>query len=130
INLSKYKYDVIWTSILSLPIALSLTAIIQHNLLNRLGKKLCVTQKFGNIDVWNYITDNPEVIWVIVRDINNDLMYYGYIEAYSDTSSNIEVFLRNVSVYKNLSGVKLYDTDGLYIQRDRENLIIEFPKTQ
>jgi hypothetical protein len=64
--------------------------------------------------------------WVTIRDMQNDIMYQGYVVAFSDSLEKDEIFLDNVSVYQNSTGNKLYDVAGLYIPTKRENLIIEF----
>lgn len=65
--------------------------------------------------------------WVIVRDIENDLMYEGWVQAFSDSTERDELFLRDVKVFTNKTADELYEIPGLYLPKSRENLTIEFP---
>ena len=65
--------------------------------------------------------------WVIIRDIKNDIMYEGWVQAFSDATEPDEIFLRNVKIYKNSTSKLMYETKGLYLSQKKENLLIEFP---
>lgn len=80
---------------------------------------------FGELDVWGYTLNLKEVVWVTVRDHKNDLIYDGWVQAFSDDSRDAEVLLRDVSVYKNSTGEKLYQVGGVYLSRNREDISIE-----
>lgn len=115
---------------LSIPVALLFAFLINYKILYRIAHKLNISKKYGDIDLWSYIMNMkaPESEWVVVRDIENDLMYEGWIQAFSDSSEkNDELFLRDVKVYKNSSGEELYDVPAIYLSRERKSLLIEFP---
>jgi hypothetical protein len=86
-----------------------------------------VTNKFGEIDVWSYILNAEIPGWVVIRDLEHDLMYEGWIQASSDSTEKDELFLRDVKVFTNSTAQQLYGVSGLYLPRSRENLTIEFP---
>ena len=103
---------------------------ITHKYLFRLAHSLRISKKFGDIDVWSYIMNSDIPEWGVVRDIQQDLMYEGWIQAFSDSSDNInnnELFLRDVKVYKNSTAEELYEVPGLYISRIKDNITVEFP---
>lgn len=90
--------------------------------------KLSITNKFGDNDVWSFIHNTRENTgWVIIRDYNLNLCYQGWVDAFSETHEDNEILLRNVEVFKNDTGDLIYSVSGMYIKRDKVNLILEFP---
>lgn len=122
--------EIFIVTFLSIPVALLFSFLINYKILYRIAHKLNISKKYGDIDLWSYIMNmkTSESEWVVVRDVENDLMYEGWIQAFSDSSEkNDELFLRDVKVYRNLSGDLLYDIPALYLSRERKSLLIEFP---
>jgi len=115
---------------LSIPIGLLFAFLINYKILFRIANFLKVTKKFGDIDVWSYIMNSKNVEWIVVRDIENDLMYEGWVEAFSDSTETDELFLSDVIVFENSTGDELYKTPALYLPKKRENLIMEFPSLE
>ena len=66
--------------------------------------------------------------WVVIRDPDQELMFEGWIELYSESHERDEFFLRDVKVYRNSTGVELYSTPGIYLPRKRTSLLVEFPR--
>lgn len=120
--------EVLIATMISVLLAFLISAGINHKLLHRFAKKLKITKKFGQLDVWSYTFDSPDIGWVIVRDLDKDLMYQGWVEAFSDTYENNELLLRDVNVYRNSTAEELYFMQGIYITRELNNIIIEFPQ--
>lgn len=119
--------EIIFVTIISIPIGFLSTFLLNYKVIVRIAHRLKISNKFGDIDVWSYIMNSKMPEWVIIRDIENDLMYEGWIEAFSDSTGVDELFLRDVKVYKNSTAEECYEIPGLYLPRKRENLIIEFP---
>ncbi len=63
---------------------------IDYKYLFRLAHRLRISKKFGDIDVWSYIMNSDIPEWGVVRDIQQDLMYEGWIQAFSDSSDNMK----------------------------------------
>lgn len=105
-----------------------LSALINRSYLNRFARWLGATKRFGNFDVWGYVCNSPidSLKWVRVRDHRHDICYEGWVEAFSDTNSGCELFLREVRVFKNESGEPLYSIPGIYLSQDPEDVAIEF----
>ncbi|MGN7298270.1 DUF6338 family protein [Ferdinandcohnia sp. SAFN-114] len=120
--------EVIVAIFIAIVLAFIISTAINYKILHRLAKKLKITKKFGQLDVWSYVFDSPDIEWIIVRDIDNDLLYQGWVEAFSDTYDKNELFLREVFVYRNSTSEELYFMEGVYITKDSNNLILEFPK--
>ena len=95
---------------------------------NRLGQQLHVTKKFGDEDVWNFFLDLPESAkWVFVRDYKQDLVYYGWIKAFSESERKRELVLMDVQVFSNSIPKALYEAAAIYISRESDEMSIEIP---
>ncbi|OAN16493.1 hypothetical protein A3K86_10745 [Photobacterium jeanii] len=105
-----------------------ITYVHTHKLHFRLLRFLRVTKKFGELDVWGYFMNSPDVNWITVRDIENNLMYDGWVQAFSDNSKEAEILLGDVVVYKNDTGEELYEVSSQYLSLDRAKIIIEMRK--
>jgi hypothetical protein len=119
-------FEIFFVSLSAVPVALIITFFSQRNFLTRIGYFLRITKQIGNADIWGYTFNLKEIEWVTVRDHVNDLIFDGWVKAFSDDSKNAELLLRDVTVYKNSSGKLLYQVGALYISRDRNNISIEF----
>jgi len=120
--------EIFFVCICSIFLASALTFMHTHKLHFRLFRKLKITRKFGELDVWGYLMNSEEVSWVTVRDIENNLMYDGWIQAFSDNSTEAEVLLGDVKVYKNDTGDFLYDVSSQYLSLDKSKFLIEVRK--
>ncbi len=119
--------EILFATLLSIPLGFLFSTFLNKKILHRIAKKLKVSKKFGDLDVWSYIMNSQAPEWVIIRDLENDLMYEGWVQAFSDSTEKDELFLRDVKVFTNKFAQELYGVPGLYLPKKRENLIIEFP---
>jgi hypothetical protein len=122
--------EILIATFLSIPLGFIISLFINRKILHRFAQKLKITKKFGELDVWSYIMNSEIPEWVLIRDIENDLMYQGWIQACSDPPEKDELFLRDVKVFTNSTAQELYSVPGLYFPRKRENITIEFPGMQ
>lgn len=120
--------EVLITTFIAIVIAIVISFIMNQGLLHKMARKLKVTSQFGENDVWEHVFNSPDVDWVTVRDFENDLMYQGHLEAFSDTFTSNELWLRDVFVYSSSTGEELYKIDAVYLTRNPNNLTIEFQK--
>ncbi len=123
-------WEIFFSTLLSIPMGFIVSLFINKKVLHKLAKKLKVSNKFGEIDVWSYIMNAQMPEWVVVRDIENDLMYEGWIQAFSDSTERDELFLRDVRVFTNKTAKELYEVPALYLPKNRKNLTIEFRERQ
>jgi hypothetical protein len=117
--------EIAYVSILAVVVGCLVSFSAKHKLVNRLAQWSRVTKKFGELDVWGYMLNIPDIVWVTVRDHKNNLVYDGWIQAFSDDSKNAELLLRDVSIYKNDTGERLYQSGAVYLSRDRGDISIE-----
>lgn len=117
--------EVAYTCVCAVLIAAAFTYMHTHKLHFRLFRKLGITKKFGELDVWGYLMNSDDVSWITVRDLENNLMYDGWIQAFSDNSKEAEVLLGDVQVYKNDTAELLYEVSSQYLSMDRSKIVIE-----
>jgi len=122
--------EIIIASLLGVPVAFIASVIHTYKLVNWIGRCIRVTKRFGDEDVWDYLhnlPDIPEYEWVIVRDHKMNLLYFGWIQAYSDSYKERELFMGDVSVCDNDSGELIYEVERLYLCRNKYEITIEIP---
>jgi len=122
--------EIFWASLTGVLIALLSSYVYTHKLINKLGRYLHITRKFGDEDVWDFFHNLPEELgyeWVYVRDYKANLVYFGCIVAYSDSEKERELLLKDVEVFTNSEGKRLYESKMLYLCRDKYDLSIEVP---
>jgi len=121
-----FSFREIWiVTFISIGLACAVTLINKYRLLHVIARKVRLTNKFGDIDVWGYMLNMKEIVWVTVRDHSNNLIYDGWVVAFSEDSKNAELLLGDVSVYNNDNGERLYQVGTVYIARACENISIE-----
>jgi len=129
------KYPLFWrevatASILSIIVAFVAAYGNSHKLINKIGQKLSVTARYDDADVWECFNDEFKSKWVYVRDHKLNLLYFGWINLYSDSEKPRELLLIDVQVYNNFSGEYLYSCEMLYIAREKSELSIEIPRVE
>lgn len=121
-------HEIILASAIGVVVSFVGSLIYRHNWFNRLGYAIGVTKRKFDGELWESLCASPSLKWVFVRDHKLDLIYYGWIESYSESGMERELILRKVDVYKNkMSKGKLYSVDVLYISRERHDLSVEAP---
>jgi hypothetical protein len=120
-------WEIFFATLISIPMGFLVSLFINKRVLHKLAKKIKVSNKPGEIDIWSHIMNQKITPWVVVRDIENDLMYEGWVQLFSDSTERDELFLRDVKVFTNKSAQELYDVPALYLPKNRQNLTIEFP---
>jgi hypothetical protein len=109
----------------ALILAGAISAMTNHNVIFRFARRLGISRKTGEIDVWGLLFASDLGDRVIVRDPAHDLAYRGSVEAFSESSERAELLLSDVVVYRHTTATKLYETDRLYLARNVNELVIE-----
>ena len=113
----------------ALIISIIFSVLINKKVLIKLARKLNITHKFDEDDVWSYVFNSEERYWIIIRDIKNDLLYQGWLSAFSTTHNENEILLSNVQVYRNSNTEEvLYNMEKVYFTKKSDDIIIEFRK--
>ncbi len=104
----------------------------RYRFVNNIARKLRVSSRSGDEDVWDYFHNSSDTGWIFVRDHRLGLVYYGAVTAFSESGEERELIIEDVSVYENngASGEAelLYETPAMYIARERDDLTMELPK--
>jgi hypothetical protein len=118
-------------SVSAVSILLAILASYAHHfkLINRFGRAIGATWRYGDEDVWEYFHNSSRYgQWVYIRDHKLDLVYFGWIENYSESGEERELLLSDVEVYSNETGELLYTVSVLYVARDQHDFTIEIPE--
>jgi hypothetical protein len=91
-----------------------------YRLVTRGGEIVRATKRLADEDVWELFFSWSSVKWVLVRDHKEKLAYFGYVRFFSDSESERELVLENVSVHDGDTGEKRYDVDKVYCQAQIE----------
>lgn len=111
-------------------VVLSVVASYIHHfkLINRFGQRISATNRYGDEDVWSFFLNAEDLSgWVFVRDHKEDLVYYGWLQAWSESGEDRELIMDDVEVVSNETGDTLYKVSSMYVARDGTDLTIEIP---
>lgn len=98
-----------------------------YKFVNRIGKFLKLTTKYGDENLYSYFLNADNVNEIYFRDIPNNITYHGMINSYSETSDFKEIVLRDVKVYDYETSTFMYELDKVYLSRPKDDIIIEVP---
>lgn len=110
---------------LAILLAFALAAAWNHNLLHRAAERLRISRHFGEMDVWEHFMNSPQVRWIAVRDLAADRVYQGWLDAFSDSGADPQLLLRDVEVFQNSTGTKLYERKRVYLAPNKHAVAIE-----
>lgn len=113
------------SAVLAVILGFGLAAGRNHGVLHRTAERLRISRRFGELDVWGYFMNSPEVRWISVRDLAADRVYQGWLDAFSDSGAEPQLLLRDVEVYQNSTGTKLYDRKRVYLAPSKHAIAIE-----
>jgi hypothetical protein len=108
-----------------LMLSCAMAAAVNRRVFMRAAGRLHLTQKLGEPAVWSFVLNSERGKSLIVRDVGQDTVYVGTVEAFSETPDQAELFLKEVEVFQNSSALKLYDATYVYLARDVRTLVIE-----
>lgn len=122
-------YDVIIkASLISIVIGLAATGIDHYKLINRFGKFIHLTNKYGDENLYSFFLNAKDIEEVYVRDIKNNLTYHGLISSFAENDEIKELVLLDVVVYEYETSKELYKLNRIYLSMSKDNIIIELPK--
>src|SRR5262249_34487837 len=101
-----------------------------RKLFTRFVQKIGATRTYGDEDVWDFVFNSRSetVNFVHLRDFEQQVVYAGFVEVFSETGQLRELVISNVIVY-DFDGLEMYKVPRLYLARERHNVHIEFPST-
>ena len=121
-------FEISLVTLCSIPLALFISLAFNKHWLHRAALWLGVSNKFHDADVWSLVMNMQGSEWVVVRDLEQDLIYEGWVVAFSDSTDDFaEVLLTEAKVYRNSTGEELYEVPGVYLSTRHGNKTVEFP---
>ncbi len=120
--------EIAGSSLLSLIVGLLVSKIMNDKLIIKIGRKLKITTKFGDDDVWSYFLSGDDVHWVWIRRPQQNIVYEGWVQSFSESEKTREIVLRDVKVYTNNDSSFLYEVPAAYLSGEPNSLQIELPQ--
>lgn len=122
------KNELLYSYIIAIPYSVIISYIIQKKWVHKILKKLKLTKRYGDEDVWSYFLYSEEVEWIIVSDKSNSLSYYGYIQSFSDSGEKREIMLTNVDIYRTADWEHLYSSNAIFLEFESGQFSLELPR--
>lgn len=120
--------DLAAVTVTALVLAIAWIYLETYKLAARFLNLIKATKKSGNVDVWNFTLNSskPEVEYVQVRDFAKEIVYSGWVDAFSEAAHIRELLLRDVQIH-DFSGNFLYEMPYVYIARAVDDIQMDFP---
>lgn len=99
--------------------------LVNHKVFNKIAKRLKISTKFGDENLFSYYLNSPSVRWTYVRDEEQGITYFGEIASFSEGENHHELVLLDVSVYNTETSKLLYEVPSTYINKPFGSLVIE-----
>jgi len=104
-----------------------------HSIPHRVLRKLRVTKRIGEVDIWALALNSPDLEnWITVRIHDTGKVYQGWVYGYSDGNDERELLLMDVVVYaleeNTGSLVEVDKVPVMYLGLDRKNVALEFQR--
>lgn len=110
---------------ISVILGMALVGLVQHKWLHRISKRIGISDKYGDENLYTYFMNSPQTTWLWIRDRENNIIYEGLKSALSESESVCEVVLTDVRVYHAVTQEKLYEIPAIYLSYAPGTLSIE-----
>jgi hypothetical protein len=118
--------EMVLLCVIAFALGLLLSLCENKKVINKMALGLKLTQYTGDLDVWTSFCANKNTKWIYVRDHKMKLIYFGYLEQYSDPGEERELLLKDVRVFSD-DGVHCYNCPILYVCRRTDDITLELP---
>ena len=117
--------------IFALLIGLFLSRFINEKYIYKIAKYLKISDLDSNLNVWDdFLSEKRDFSGIIVRDYENNVMYYGVPKRYSEFSHDKkELHLEDVRIFLEQEAEELYRQNELYLVIN-DKMTIEIPKIE
>ncbi|MCU0370364.1 MAG: hypothetical protein MUC31_03025 [Bacteroidales bacterium] len=117
--------EVLFSSIISILLALLASFLENRKWINVLAKRLSVSKKYGEENLFSRFLNDPKTEFVYLRDVKNNLTYHGWVKSFSENETISEIRLADVSVYSYSESEELYEVEEVYLSLNKTDIIIE-----
>lgn len=123
--------ELLWAVLTSLLLSVVWLYGRTYKVITRLLNNIKATNHIADQDIWEFMfnADEPKTKYAHVRDYKNELIYAGYVVAYSERTDLRELAMVDVCVF-NSSAELLYAVPRLYLARSVSEITLEFPVTE
>lgn len=121
---------VLLTSLIVAPIAGTVWSKAENDKwVVKMLQRLRVTRRFGDEDIWTFALNlgSAQVEYANIRDFSRELVYGGFVKAYSEDAEVREVLLEHVVVANLHSSEVLFEMPMMYLSFPRDSIHMEFP---
>ena len=122
--------EILWASLIAIPIGFIVSAAIQYKVINRIAKFLKVSNKYGDDNLFYHFLNLNEVQWLWVSDREQDITYGGFLKYYNETDSLREIVLSEVEVFRSSDSEFIREAPYIYLTFSPDRFVIELPSTK
>jgi hypothetical protein len=117
-----------WALVAAFALSIVWVAGRTHKVVTRLLNYLRISNYIADQDIWEFMfnSDTPRIKFAHIRDYENELIYTGYVRAYSQSAEVRELAMYEVVVYDD-KGSELYTAPYVYLSRAPSSITLEFP---
>lgn len=119
--------EILFASVCAVILAFIVAYLDNKKLINSIGRKLNVSNKYGDENAYTYFLNSQDIDWVYIRDMENKLTYLGLVEIFSETEEIKELVLSDVTVFSYPDSEELYRINKIYLSYSKDKMIIERP---
>jgi len=101
--------------------------IENKKLISGFARRLNIADKYGEENLYSFFLNGRDVSEVYVRDIANNLTFYGIVDSFSENEQISEITLRDVTVYRYSDSAFLYEIKRVFLSRPKSAFFIEVP---
>lgn len=114
-------------SVVGVVLGLLIALNINHSVLMELCRKLRITKRFSDADVWSFLLNGEDIDnWVTIRHKDRGHIYQGYVRSFSAGDKDREMILGPVRVYNFDTAEKVGDIPILYLAFKKDDVVLEF----
>jgi len=113
--------EILFASISGVFLGFIFTYTIQKKWIFKIARKLKVSFKYGDECLYYYFLNAKQLNEVYVRDLDQNLTYHGFIQAFSESDFERELVLTNVDIYRLSDSTLLYNTDAMFISKPKNS---------
>ncbi len=120
--------EVVYACLLSIIVGLFVSFLIRKKVLYIVAKYLRVSYKFGDENLFYHFMRSDRTSAIYLKDIENNLIYHGFIDYYSESDVIREILLKDVDVYSYIDSKWYYKVPCVYLSQSiNKNWLIELP---
>ncbi len=142
-NTDLHYNEILWSCLIAFILVYTISYLKNHNSKNELLKKYSFINKIYNkirptfVEesqcVWAHVLGNQKSYdnsgWVKIHNIKENIIYYGFVQNYSDNINDNELYISDVQVLSEDEKI-IKEIDALYVGKKSNDIIIEFVKNK